>query len=275
MSDRQKDSGLRLQLFLARAGLGSRREAEGIILQGRVRVDGKRVTEMGLRIDPERAKVEVDGRLVKEAKPRWAIFHKPPGVLTTRSDTHGRETVYDVLPPEFHGLAYLGRLDMDSEGLLIFTNQGDLSKRLLDPQSGIEREYRVWVEGSPDRKVLARLQRGIRLEDGIAKAADAGYIRSMKGRSLLKLTLKEGRKREIRRLCEAVGYPVHRLIRIRFGTVRLAGLDTGDWRILESGEVKELLRLLPGRSGTRERQPPKKPDNRRKSRKNQPRNRGN
>jgi pseudouridine synthase len=210
--------------------------------EGRVRVNGIVVTELGTRVDPERDRVEVDGEPVRVASPRWIVLNKPAGVLTTRRDPGGRATVYDLLSPEDRDLAYVGRLDRDTEGLLMFTNDGDTANRLLHPSGQVEREYLADVRGRPDQRTLDRLSRGVDLEDGPARVRRAEITAHAPGQTRLRLVLVEGRKREVRRMLEAVGYPVIALRRVRFGPQRLQALQTGSWRELTRAEVDALKR---------------------------------
>lgn len=236
---------MRLQKFLSRAGAASRREAEALMVQGRVRVNGTVVTTLGAKVDPERDAVELDGRRVELEAPRWVAFHKPAGVLTTRDDPQGRPTVYDRIPPELSTLKYLGRLDMDTEGLLLLSNRGDLMHRLLHPSNEVEREYEVQVVGVPDRATLDRLRQGVELDDGPARARRVKVLRKVGPGCILSLVLVEGRKREVRRMLEAVGHPVRRLVRLRFGPVTLGALSPGDWRDLTPAEVGSLEAAAP------------------------------
>lgn len=239
------ESTMRLQKYLSRSGAASRREAEELMVQGRVRVNGAVVTTLGSKVDPERDVVELDGRRVELEAPRWVAFHKPAGVLTTRDDPEDRTTVYDEIPPELSTLKYLGRLDMDTEGLLLLSNQGDLMHRLLHPSNQVEREYEVQVVGVPDRRVLERLTRGVELDDGPARAHSVRVVRRMGPGSVLRLVLVEGRKREVRRMLEAVDHPVRRLVRLRFGPVTLGALEPGAWRELTAAEVAALAAAAP------------------------------
>lgn len=231
---------VRLQKFLSRAGVASRRVSEKLMMAGRVRVNGEVVTELGSRVDPSRDRIEVDGTEVTLSATRWIIFHKPRGCLTTRKDPGGDPTVYDLLPEDARELRYVGRLDRGTEGLLLLTNQGDLAHRLLHPSGEIEREYRVWVVGKPPRDVLLRLEQGVELEDGPARARNVRFITEREGRSLVGLVLTEGRKREVRRLFDAIDFPVRRLKRTRFGPIELGTLPTGEWRDLTEEEVRRL-----------------------------------
>lgn len=233
---------MRLQKFLSRAGVASRRRSETLIQAGRVEVNGTVVTEMGTRVEPDRDRVRVDGRLVALAPPRWIVLHKPPGVLTTASDPGGDPTVYDLLPPDARALRYVGRLDRDTEGLLLLSNQGDLIHRLTHPSYSVEREYRVTVKGRPEPPVLRRLEEGVLLEDGPARAARA-WRPPGAGPDELAMILVEGRKREVRRMMESVGHPVVRLRRVRYGPVALGNLAPGEWRELAADEVQGLERV--------------------------------
>lgn len=232
--------GVRVQKFLSRAGVASRRKAEELMTEGRVRVNGEVVRELGTRIDPDEDAVTVDGRLVTRPPVRWILLHKPRGHLTTKRDPHGRPTVYDLLPDRFRGLRYVGRLDLDTEGLLLFTNEGDAVHRLLHPSWEVDREYRATVEGRPDRDTLRRLEEGVELEDGPARAVKARRAEDVGHGAVLSLILKEGRKREVRRMCQAVGHPVTHLARVRFGPVELGEIPAGEWRELSDAEVRAL-----------------------------------
>lgn len=231
---------MRLQKYLSRAGVASRRKAERMMRQGRVRVNGRVATTMGTKVDPERDTVEVDGREVALAAPVWLALHKPPGYVTTRDDPRGRRTVYDLVPERYHGLFYVGRLDLDSEGLVLLTNQGDLANRLMHPRYRVEREYEVDVEGDVPPAAVQRLIAGVDLDDGPARAERVERREAPDGGSRLRLTLTEGRKREVRRMMDAVGHPVRRLARVRYGPVRLGALEPGEWRELDNGEVTVL-----------------------------------
>lgn len=233
---------IRLQKFLSRAGVASRREAESLMAQGRVRVNAEVAVTPGTKVEPGRDRVELDGRLVRWDPIRWIALNKPRGTVTTRKDPRGRDTVYGLLPKDARRLRYVGRLDRDTEGLLIFTNDGDASHALLHPSSEVPREYRALVRGVPGKDALSALSRGVELDDGPARAEQVRLLKEVRGGALLTLVLREGRKREVRRLLEAVGHPVRRLRRIRFGPLELGGLETGGWRELTPGEVRALRR---------------------------------
>jgi pseudouridine synthase len=235
---------MRIQKFLSRAGVASRRKAEKLVEDGRVRINGTVTTELGTRIDPDRDRIEVDGEAVSLPAPRWIRFHKPAGVLTTVEDTHGRPTIYDRLPPDCRALSYVGRLDMPTEGLLLLTNDGDLANRLQHPSLQVEREYEARVKGIPTDKTLGRLRQGVDLEDGFARPARVDPGRPEGAYGTLTLVLTEGRKREVRRLLEAVGHPVAALRRVRFGPIRLGYLPVGEWEALSDEDIKALERCV-------------------------------
>lgn len=234
---------IRLQKFLSRAGRASRREAERLMRAGRVRVNGEVVSELGTRVVPGEDTVELDGAVVSIPQARWVAYYKPTGVLTTRNDPHGGETIYDALPDDFEGLRYLGRLDRDAEGLLILTNDGDAAHALQHPSGEIEREYWMEVAGTVEPAALARLVSGVELEDGPARAKVATLLEAGPVVSRMTLVLTEGRKREVRRMLSSVGHAVLRLRRTRFGSVTLEGLAPGGWRELTSKERDALLAL--------------------------------
>ncbi len=231
----------RLQRALARAGIASRRASEDLIRSGRVTVNG-RVATIGDRIDPSADVVAVDGGRVALAPAlRYYAFHKPAGVTTTMRDAHAAADLRAYLP-EGPRVFAVGRLDRDTEGLLLLTNDGDLANRLLHPRHGVEREYLAEVDGIPGGRQIARLRRGVDLEDGPAKAVSAATVMRAGGRGAVRLAVTEGRKREVRRMLAAVGLPVSRLVRLRFGPVRLGRLAPGAVRELSSEEVRALYR---------------------------------
>lgn len=207
-----------------------------------MRVNGRPVTELGVRVVPGRDVLEVDGQRVDADEARWIAFHKPVDALTTRADPHGGRTVYDLLPPYLRPLRYVGRLDKDTEGLLLFSNDGDTIHGLTHPSSQVEREYHVGVWGQPTRETLRQLTLGVELGDGPARALRARALADDADGGVLALVLAEGRKREVRRLLDAVGHRVRWLRRVRFGPVRLGDLGSGAWRELTAAEVEELER---------------------------------
>lgn len=229
---------VRLQKYLSQAGAASRRAAEELIRAGRVRVNGVIAAELGVKVEPGRDTVEVDGAVVGHARRTWIAVHKPPGVVSTRHDPQGRRTVYDILPPRYRRLFHVGRLDRDSEGLMLLTNDGDAAHRLLHPSFEVEREYEVEIDRRLAAADRSRLLAGVQLEDGPARAIRVRALRAPADRGhRLRIVLREGRKREVRRLLEAVGYRVRRLVRVRYGPLELGDLAPGAWRPLTDTEV--------------------------------------
>ena len=235
---------MRLQKYLARAGVASRRASEELIREGRVRVDGQVVSVLGTKIDPGASLVEVDDRLVQIEPPRWIMLHKPPGYLCTRSDPEGRPTVYDLIGTEHQSLFHVGRLDYMSEGMLLLTNEGTVAEQLLHPRNRVPRRYEVTVAGPIPRDVGSRLRAGIELEDGPAWVNDFRVRPGLRpDQVLLDLSLQEGRNREVRRMMDAVGLTIHALKRVAFGPLELGNLPRGSWRTLEQGEIDRLRAL--------------------------------
>jgi 23S rRNA pseudouridine2605 synthase len=247
LSDPADSGAIRLQKYLSQAGAASRREAERLMEAGRVSVNGEVVRELGVRVVPGVDRITLDGRPVGMARTRWLAYHKPPGVLTTRADPHGGRTIYDELPDDAGGLHYVGRLDRDAEGLLLLTNDGDLANRLQHPSGGVEREYRLEVAGVVTAETRRALLAGVPLEDGLARPAAVRTEGTDGVRSRMTVVLTEGRKREVRRMMSAVGHPVLRLSRTRFGTVELGELPRGHWRELDGEEIRRLARLVGSR----------------------------
>lgn len=228
---------VRLQKHLARAGVASRRAAETLILAGRVKVNGRVIRELGTRVDPDTDRVRVDDREIKLEPARWIALHKPRGFVSTRRDPGRRRTVFDLLPPEHRRLFTVGRLDADSEGLLLFTNDGDAAHRLLHPRYGVRRVYVADVTGRMTPETVARFVSGVALEDGPARAVGARLVSATPESSRVQVTMVEGRKREVRRMLEAVGHNVSRLRRVAYGPIRLGRLAPGQWRPLTAEEV--------------------------------------
>jgi 23S rRNA pseudouridine2605 synthase len=234
-------AAVRLQKLLAEAGIASRRGAERLIETGRVSVNGHPVIELGARADPARDRISVDGQEIRRPEPkRYVLLHKPAGYLTTREDPRGRARVFDLLPDVGARLHSVGRLDYDAEGLLLLTNDGALTYRLTHPRHAVPRVYHVSVDGHVDATVIGRLERGVLLEDGPARAQEVRRLEPEAGRARLALTLTEGRYREVKRLCRAVGLRVVRLMRVAYGPLRLGRLAPGGWRELTPREVAAL-----------------------------------
>ena len=229
------DDGERLQKVLAAVGLGSRRACEELIADGLVTVDGE-VAVLGRRVDPEVARIEVEG-VPLSVRPGLVhyLLNKPAGVVTTAADPQGRTTVVSLVPPAPRVFP-VGRLDADSEGLLLLTNDGDLTHRLTHPSFGVEKEYLAEVEGTPSRGSLRRLREGVELDDGPTAPARVALVPP----NALRLVIHEGRNRQVRRMCATVGHPVTRLVRIRIGPLADRSLGPGEWRALTADEVRAL-----------------------------------
>ncbi len=231
--------GERLQKVMARMGVGSRRVNEDLIAAGRVKVNGEAAV-LGARVHPGQDEIEVDGVLLS-SMPNTVIYllNKPKGVVTTAVDTHDRPTVIQLVPAEPRVFS-VGRLDLDTEGLLLLTNDGKLAHRLTHPSFGIEKEYLVHVNGIPTRASLRMLREGVELDDGPSLPAQASTVAP----GMIKLTIHEGRNRQVRRMCEAIGHPVRRLVRTRIGPISDTRLKPGSWRELSTDEVLELQRAV-------------------------------
>jgi pseudouridine synthase len=233
---------------MSQAGVASRRASERLIREGRVKVNGQRVTEMGVQVDPERDAIVVDGRRVQVGdKRRYIILHKPPGCLSVLEDDRGRRAVGDLVP-NAQGLYPAGRLDYNSEGLLLLTDDGALTQRLTHPRYEHEKEYLVLVRGEPSVESLRVLRAGIELADGRTAPARVGRVertpwgQAPRGQVWLRFVLRQGRKRQIRRMCEAVDLEVRRLVRTRIASIRLGDLEVGQYRALTDDEVRRLRR---------------------------------
>jgi 23S rRNA pseudouridine2605 synthase len=243
-SDPADAQGVRLQKVLAAAGVGSRRACEELIAAGRVSVNGRVVTEQGLRVDPLTAVVHVDGaRVTVRDDLVYLAVNKPRGVLSAMSDSRGRRTVADLVQDRAERLFHVGRLDADSEGLLLLTNDGELAHKLMHPSFGVQKTYLATVPGPVARDVGRRLEQGVVLEDGPAKVDRFRVVQSHPPRAIVEVVLHEGRKHIVRRMLAEVGHPVERLVRTAIGPVQLGGQRAGSVRALTRAEVAELFRL--------------------------------
>jgi 23S rRNA pseudouridine2605 synthase len=231
----------RLQKILSQAGVASRRASEQLMLDGRVTVNGVTVMELGTKAEPGKDDIRVDGRRVKIVEQhRYLLLNKPRGYMTTRSDPERRPTVIDLLKGVREYVYPVGRLDFDSEGLLILTNDGDLAARLTHPSHGVPRVYEAHVLGVPDRHDLDRLHRGVPLEGRRTEPAEVELIGERGGHATLRVTIREGRNRQVRKMCESIGHPVTQLRRVAIGPIRDAKLHLGAWRELTEEEVARL-----------------------------------
>ena len=240
MADRPAE-GIRLQKVLADAGVGSRRACEDLIARGRVEVDGKKIREQGVRVDPAKAVIRVDGMRISTAPGRtYLALNKPRGVLSAMSDSRGRPTLADFVGNRTDRLFHIGRLDVDTEGLILLTNDGELAHRLSHPSYGVLKTYLADVPGPVPRDLGKRLRAGIELDDGFVKVDSFRLVDSTGGRALVEVVLHEGRKHVVRRLLAEVGHPVSQLVRVKFGAVVLGDLRPGKTRKLSQVELGAL-----------------------------------
>ncbi|NQT15498.1 MAG: pseudouridine synthase [Planctomycetes bacterium] len=230
----------RLQKVLAGAGVGSRRQCEELILTGRVEVDGKVVTQLGTRVDPSQARIRVDGAVLARPRRVYYALNKPSGVVCTARDPSGRPLATALVPARDQRLFTVGRLDMNSEGLILLTNDGELANQLTHPRYGVGKTYRVLVAGHLTAETAARLRRGIHLAEGPAQVVDAKIQRRYKQSTILEMVLEEGRNREVRRVLARVGHKVLRLVRVAIGPLRLGKLASGEYRRVTRAEVDAL-----------------------------------
>lgn len=241
---------IRLQKFIGETGLLSRRKAEEAISQGRVSVNGRVVTELGTKVDPEQDAILLDGKAItRTSKKTVIVFHKPRRVVTTKSDPEGRKTVMDYLPAEYRHLKPVGRLDFDSEGLILFTDDGELANRIMHPRYGMKKTYLAWVSGIPEKSSLELLLHGVSLTDGPGRFLSVRVLKkeAVPPGAQLEAVVGEGRNRFVRRMFEAVGHPVLRLRRTRIGDLDLGTLQSGRWRLLSQSE-SELFSRSCGRT---------------------------
>jgi 23S rRNA pseudouridine2605 synthase len=233
---------MRVQRALARAGVASRRAAEGLIEDGVVRVDGE-VATLGSKVDPERQAITVRGKRITQKPRKWIAFHKPMGVVTTAKDEEGRRTVFDFVP-RTEGLTYVGRLDVMTTGLLLLTSDGDAVQRLTHPRYHVPRRYTALVHGLPTAQVEQAVKRRVMVEGRPVEPLAVRVRPGVEGRSIVDVTLAEGRKHIVRRWAEALGFKVERLARLAYGPIRLGELPVGKWRQLTAAEEKAIYRSI-------------------------------
>jgi 23S rRNA pseudouridine2605 synthase len=235
---------IRLNKFIAAAGLASRRQADLLIKQGQVQINGKTITELGIQVDPQFDLVTLGTQTIHpESTAEYLILNKPPGYLTTARDPFGRPTVMNLLPPLNSRVYPVGRLDFDTSGLLLFTNDGEIALALTHPRHLVEKVYLATVRGIPTNEALQKLAAGIFLEDGPTAPAKIGINSVNGGNAIVSLTIREGRKRQIKRMLQAIGHPVTQLQRIAMGPLTLGDLGLGCWRRLSKPELAALLKL--------------------------------
>jgi 23S rRNA pseudouridine2605 synthase len=233
----------RLQRVLAAAGVASRRKAESMIAAGRVTVDGRTVTELGTKVDPDRAVIRVDGKRIRREPPRYIVLNKPSGYITTTSDERGRRTVMEFLPREPR-LYPVGRLDRDTEGLLLFTNDGDLANRVMHPRFGLVKEYQILTSQKPPEAIMQRVRSGLLIDGRTVVPDEFRIVRELPEGALLTMVIHEGMNHVVRKMMDAAGIPVRRLRRVRIGPLSLAGIPKGAARDLTAGEVISLREAL-------------------------------
>jgi 23S rRNA pseudouridine2605 synthase len=236
---------VRLQKLIAGTGLASRRKAEALIAAGRVMVNGKTVTELGTKVDPERDHVKVDGKHLSAAQPFvYLMLNKPKNVVSTLDDPGGRTTVKDYLRGVSVRVFPVGRLDFDSEGLMLLTNNGELAQAMLHPRYHVPKTYVIKVKGVLTDDDIRSLEQGVRLEDGVTGPAQVRKVRKVEANSWLEITIREGRKHQVKRMLESVGHPVIKLLRTRMGSLGLGDLPSGEFRFLTDREANALRRLV-------------------------------
>ncbi|MCS7462424.1 rRNA pseudouridine synthase [Paenibacillus doosanensis] len=233
----------RLQKVLAEAGVASRRKCEELITAGRVQVNDEVITTLGVKVDAQKDVIKVDGRAIRQQKKVYVLFNKPKGVITSASDPGGRKIVTDFLKAVKERIYPVGRLDYDTEGLLLLTNDGEFANLLTHPKHHVPRTYHATVKGVPHGTLLDKLREGIELEDGLTAPAEVEYydINPEKNETVVSITIYEGRNRQVRRMFEAIQYPVIKLRRVQFGPIPLTGVPRGKFRHLKPQEVKELI----------------------------------
>lgn len=237
---------MRIQKFLAECSIASRRAAEKLVADGHVTINGE-VALVGQAIDPDHDNVCCNGEPVKPDHKIYIVFNKPSGVVTTAKDTHSRKTVFEYLDGVPARVFPVGRLDMDVTGTLLLTNDGELTNRLAHPRYQVDKVYHAWVKGIVSPIELRRLSKGVELDDGMTAPAEAKLLKTQRNSSLIRLTIHEGRKRLVKRMCSHIGHPVTKLRRVSIGSITTHGLQPGEWRYLHREELK-FLRTLTGLS---------------------------
>lgn len=244
---------MRLAKYLAQAGIASRRQAELYITQGRVKLNGQTINEVSARVEPQQDRVEFDGQLIHVEKPVYIMLHKPPGYITSARDPQGRPTVLELVTEIEQRIYPVGRLDYDTAGLLLLSNDGEFTNRMIHPRYKIDKKYEACLTGRVKDQELQQLRQGIVLSDGITAPAQVKLIRRDASASLIQLTIHEGRKRQVRRMCAAIGHPIINLKRVGLGFLSLGDLPAGRYRHLHPDEVERLKALAEYGKSARER----------------------
>lgn len=236
----------RLQKVMSEFGVASRRKCEEIIAAGRVKVNGSLITEQGCKVDKEKDIIEVDGKIIKSSESKvYILLNKPVGYITSAKDQFGRPTVLDLLGDISVRVFPIGRLDYDTEGLILLTNDGDLTYTITHPKHNIDKTYRALIHGKADRDDIEAFAGGIAIEDYVTAPAKLTVVRYTNGNSIVDITIHEGKNRQVRKMCSAIGHEVIRLRRIRIGEIGLGTLKTGEWRYLNDSEIR-YLKVLGG-----------------------------
>ncbi len=233
----------RLQKVMAEAGVASRRKCEKLIAEGKVRVNGEIISEPGFKVDSSKDTIEVEGQILTLPNKVYLLLNKPTGYLTSVSDPFERSTVMDLIKEDTRVFP-VGRLDKDTEGLLVFTNDGELANRLMHPSFKFKKTYVAEVEGSPTQESLGRLRRGIQLDDGITYPAEVNFLKKRDKSSVIEISISEGRKRQVRRMFKSIGHDVIKLRRVNYGPLTLEGLKLSEYRYLTNMEVKSLKKAI-------------------------------
>ena len=234
----------RLQKVMAEFGVASRRKSEEMIAAGRVKVNGIQVTEPGSKVDKEKDIIEIDGKIIKGTEKKvYILLNKPVGYITSAKDQFGRPTVLDLLTGVCIRVFPIGRLDYDTEGLLLLTNDGELTYEITHPKHNIDKTYRALIKGEADSEDIEAFGRGLAIEDYVTSPARLEIIKHTKGNSIVEITIHEGKNRQVRKMCTAIGHEVIRLKRIRIGKMSLGGLKPGEWRYLTDAEIEYLKKL--------------------------------
>jgi len=235
----------RLQKFLAQAGVASRRKSEELILQGRVKVNGRVMQELGTKINPSADNIHIDGRLLERKEEHiYILLNKPKGYISTVKDNHGRKTVLELIPKNIGRLYPVGRLDSQTTGLLLLTNDGELTYKLTHPKHGFSKTYRASVKGKLTVEAVTNLENGVTLDDGVTAPAKVNVLEIKDGKSIAEITIREGKNRQVRRMFDAIGFPILSLKRSSFGFLTLKGVAPGKYRYLTTYEVNKLKTLV-------------------------------
>lgn len=232
----------RLQKYLADSGIASRRKSEEFILAGKVKVNGEIIKELGFKVDPEKDLIEYLGVKVEKNKERMVLMlNKPTEVISSAKDPQGRKTVIDLIPERFPRLYPVGRLDYDSEGMILLTNDGELANKITHPKSKVKKVYSVWVYGYPSKESMSKFSKGVELEDGTTAPAKIKIIKKGKNSTEMEVEISEGKKRQVRRMFEILGHPVFKLVRTQIGELKMGNLEQGKYKVLKEQEIKRIF----------------------------------